>query len=460
MPRNKSVRKVVEERDIAREIRKQELAAEYDEQEDTARSHGAESLRLFRQLKPTKEWFIDRGLEKWDEEQPVIVTGRFQDNIKVLSTFQQRFMDCVRTCFPHVIEELKEFVSYFDRFFGENRKAYVGIFDWNGIDLWSLNEELETFIYIGTRKFLESRKIFTPLIYLSSSRIENLRNDFRLGQYRLLFEFLDLSIQCENVHKKSDIDVYTALELLRKDIEFPGAQAPSPNNDHELIPDEVGKFLVQKYVNSKAYPYFVDKAKRSLKQSFQNLSPDAELDIDSFIKLHLGILRWAEKYNLEKDWILKYAYFFLSKFRIYPNLDIQNVKTPYLSQRSLMTNRFVFKFDGWFPGDEARQDYENRLRTEFESSLEQFFQFSGRQVKLDGAKKTTKPLKYDVVRWNVYGVLRKWDGEQILGKFFPEIAENRTKNEISAIAYENKLRVLRKEIRRMSEFELPVPRSL
>lgn len=125
-----------------------------------------------------------------------------------------------------------------------------------------------------------------------------------------------------------------------------------------------------------------------------------------------------------------------------------------------MTNRFVFKFDGWFPGDETRQDYENRLRTEFESSLEQFFQLSGKQLKLDGAKKTTKPLKYDVVRWNVYGVLRKWDGEQILEKFFPEIAANRTKNEISAIAYENKLRVLKKEIRRMSEFELPVPRNL
>jgi len=460
MPRNKSVRKVVEERDIAREIRKKELAAEYDEQENTARSHGAEWLRLFRQLKPTREWFIDRGLEKWDEEQPVIVMGRFQDNTKALSTFQQRFMDCVRICFPDVIEELKELLPYFERFFGENRKAYDGIFERNGIDLWSVNEELETFLYIGTRKFLESRKIFTPLIYLSSTRIENLGDDFRLGQYRLLFEFLDLSIQRENVIKKSDIDADTAFEFLRKNIEFSSAQTLPPNNDHELFPDEVGQILVQKYINSSAYPYFVDKARRSLKQSFQNISPDAELDVDSFIKLHLRLLRWAEKYDLEKDWILKYAYFFLSKFSIDPNLDIQKVKTPYLSQRSLMTNRFVFKFDGWFPGDETRQDYENRLRTEFESSLKQFFQLSGRQLKLDRLKKTTKPLKYEVVRWNVYGVLRKWGGEQILEKFFPEIAANRTKNEISAIAYENKLKVLRKEIRRMSEFELPVPRNL
>jgi hypothetical protein len=460
MPRKKSVKKILEEREIAREIRKKELEAEYDEQENIARNHGAESLRLFQKLKPTKKWYIDRGLEKWDDEEPVIVMGRFQDNIKALSTFQQRFIDCVRTCFPSVIEDLKEFVPFFDRFFGENRNVYDRIFDWNGIELWNANDGLETCINTEIRKFLETRKIFTPLIYLSPYSIENLGDDFRLGQYRLLFEFLDLSIQRENVLKKSDIDADAAFEFLRKNIEFSSAQALPPNNDHELFLDEVGKILVQKYINSPVFPEFVDKAKRSLKQSFQNISPDAELDIDSFIKLHLGILRWAEKYNLEKDWILKYAYFFLSKFSIDPNLDIQKVKTPSLSQRSLMTNRFAFKFDGWFPGDETRQDYENRLRTEFESSLEQFFQLSGKQLKLDSVKKTTKPLKYDVVRWNVYGVLRKWGGEQILEKFFPEIAANRTKNEISAIAYENKLKVLRKEIRRMSEFELPVPRNL
>ena len=318
MPRKKSVKKLLEEREIAREIRKKELEAEYDEQENIARNHGVESLRLFQKLKPTKKWYIDRGLEKWDEEEPVIVMGRFQNNIKALSTFQQRFIDCVRTCFPSVIEDLKEFVPYFDRFFGENRNVYDCIFDWNGIELWSANEGLETGISTEIRKFLETRKIFTPLIYLSPYRVENLEDDFRLGQYRLLFEFLDLSIQRENVLNKSDIDADTAFESLRKKIEFSNAQALPPNNDHELFLDEVGKVLLQKYIDSPVFPDFVGEAKRSLQQSFQSVSPDAELDIDTFIKLHLGILKWAEKYDLEKDWILKYAYFFLSKFSIDP----------------------------------------------------------------------------------------------------------------------------------------------
>jgi hypothetical protein len=64
------------------------------------------------------------------------------------------------------------------------------------------------------------------------------------------------------------------------------------------------------------------------------------------------------------------------------------------------------------------------------------------------------------VKWNAYAVIRKRNAVQILDKFFPEFAVEKTKSEVTALAYENKIKVLKREINRLAEYDLPVPTEL
>lgn len=455
MPR-KSAKKLLEEQEITHDARRAELAAEYDDRKNVAQSLGADRYPLFRRTQRTKEEFVNQGLEKWDAARSVPVAGKFRDDDKVKLTFQQRFIDYLRTCFPNIFEQLTELVPYFNRFFGDNKEAYDCIFNWDRIELFDANESLNTYLYTQIKAVLKAYNISSHVIDVGPDEALDFNYDFKWGQYRLLFEFLDRSLLPEN--KKGPRDIDYAVKILAKNIALSNGLNLSHKTDETNILKEISEIIIQNYISSDKVHYFIKETRRSLRQSFEKISTN-ELDIDSFIKLHLGLLRWAETYGLEKDWILRYAYFFISKFGSDPDIDIQKINTPYINRRSLMTDRFVFKFDGWFPGDETREDYEKRLRTEFESSLEQFFQFSGKQLKLDRVRKTTKPLKYDCVKWDVYAVILRWNAEKVLEKFFREIAANKTKNEICSIAYENKLKVIRSEFNRLSEYQLPVPRN-
>lgn len=95
-----------------------------------------------------------------------------------------------------------------------------------------------------------------------------------------------------------------------------------------------------------------------------------------------------------------------------------------------------------------------------ENSVENFFQFWGGQLKLEKRRKITKPTSYEVVAWNAQAAIKRWNAEQILANFFPDIAAQRTLNEASFLTYENKVKYIKSEMKRLSEYNLPVPNNL
>lgn len=68
------------------------------------------------------EEFVEKKLNKWDEQQLKIPTGKYQDRQKVISNYQQKFVEYIRQLCPKVIKELREFVPYFDSLLGRKKK--------------------------------------------------------------------------------------------------------------------------------------------------------------------------------------------------------------------------------------------------------------------------------------------------------------------------------------------------
>jgi hypothetical protein len=155
-----------------------------------------------------------------------------------------------------------------------------------------------------------------------------------------------------------------------------------------------------------------------------------------------------------------YAYLFLFQFSNNPSIKLDDIEILFLNVRSLDAYPFEFKFNGWFAGDEDKEDYEKRITESFESQLQAYFHNVSSHFVLDEKKRITKPRSFENVKWLVYSTVKGWSTKRILEKFFPDISANRTKNELSFITFENKLKHIKSEMRKLNRFDLPLHKSL
>jgi len=176
--------------------------------------------------------------------------------------------------------------------------------------------------------------------------------------------------------------------------------------------------------------------------------------------LHGQIYKWVEKYNLRKDWLVDYAYYFVFQFSEKPDIPVKDIEVGqrYYSPRT-MYMPFDFKTNGWWASEEGEtaNQYQKRVTDEFDEALEQYILNATSYLDLDKLKRFTKPPTYESVEWLAYRVVRDWDSEKIAEKFFPEIAASRTRTPTAKRAFESKKKNIENEIRKLKKYGLPVP---
>lgn len=445
----KSKRQIDQEYEIERDKKTKEFEAEYYRQKEFL---ARDEIFNWSPL-PTLEQFVEEKLKAWDDEQLKIPSGKYQDKKKTASTYQQKFVEYVRQLCPQVFEELREFTPYFERLFGEQKDKYIYIFDnGKGESLFDLKSLLDSKI----NYFL----IEDNFLQLNQNDNENWRIDYHWGEYRLLLHFLYfLFVPRESADEKDEV-MQDTFQLLQKNlVNKRVVTEPLDDADKSALRDYAvhlsGK-IIREILANEEYKFQLAEVKKKINEFLQGISPTPDTNIFDFIKLQIELLKWAERNNLEKDWLLRYAYFFLLQFSNNPNTKLADIEIPILAARSFEGYPFEIKFNGWLPGDEDSKDYEKKVIEKVKSELERYFNNVSKQFNLDNQPKVTKPPTFEKVKWLVYSTVKNWGVERIVEKFFPDIAANKTKNESSSLYYENKLKHIKSEIKGLYIFDLPV----
>lgn len=172
--------------------------------------------------------------------------------------------------------------------------------------------------------------------------------------------------------------------------------------------------IFNEFLKDREDSYITSGARDGLPKFLKDIQTNGEPNASAFIALKIELLNWTKRYNLDRDWLLKYAYDFIRQFSINPDLKVSEIEVGYFQERSLAAFPFEFKFNGWLAGDEDKEDYQKRLTESFQTALENYFQSVGHQFNLEEIKKSTKPRDYDRVKWLVRWTVQKWSKDQIL----------------------------------------------
>lgn len=450
---SKSKRQIAKEYQLERGKKKKEFEAKYYRQTEFLTQ---DEIFNWSSL-PTLEQFVEEKLNEWDYEQLKIPSGKYQDKKKIASTYQQKFVEYMRELCPQVIEELREFTPYFERLFGEQKDKYIYIFDnGKGEILFDLKSSLDSKINF----FL----IKDNFLQLGQNDNQNWRIDYHWGEYRLLLHFLYfLFLPRESTDKKDEV-MQDTFQLLQKNlVNKRGIAERSNETDESIFRDDVIRLtgeILKEILVSEEHKFHLEEVKRKIIEFLQGISPTPSTSIFDFIKLQIELLKWAERHNLEKDWLLRYAHFFLFQFSNNPNTKLVDLEIPFLAARSFEGHPFEIKFNGWLVRDEDSKDYEKKVIEKVKSELERYFHNVSNQFDLDNQPKVTKPPTFEKVKWLVYSTVKGWRVERIVEKFFPDIAANKTNNKSSYFDYENKLKHIKSEMKELCVFDLPVKENL
>lgn len=365
----------------------------------------------------TLEEFVEKKLEEGKSQQIEIPTGKYRDEKRIVSTYQQKFVEYIRQLSPQVIEELREFVPYFDALLGGQKANYINIFARYKSEIFDLDYSFDgkinnsilkdTFLKYRPEKYKSFRpnknKPFKPGEY------KTYRDDYKWGEHRLMLQFLYLKCVPADEEKRREVR-QGMLVLLRDNLAIPYDPLESPKEiDKSLLQKFIiiqsGKILEELLLNEE-HNFFCEEAKPKIIKFLEGISPTPETSIEAFVELQIKLLKWAERHNLQKDWLLKYAYLFIWQFSNNPKLKITNIEIPILDVHSLKAYPFGFEFDGWDAGDEDIKDYKRRITESFQSALQRYFQNIGSQSDLRNTKRITKPTDPDfestkwLIAWN------------------------------------------------------------
>lgn len=423
-----------------REVKRREFVKEHREMRKVAKEFGWPG-RLSNQ-----ESFVNRKLEEWDRAQLKVPSGKYQDRSKIDSEYQRHFAKFIQECRPEVFEKLRPLTHYFDELFADDREKFLLVFDRYKTEfLFNLQSSLESSINYSLIEIWY-------LTFRSHGRDwRDYRYDYQIGENQGVFLFLRLLLTFGTRPEQRARNFGDAVKYVQDHLFFELPESRFPDNfDPSLVPGfislEARKAVLQLVENSPEN-YFYDSAKRRLGEFLKEFCNGDEAKIEAFVELQVELFAWARKYHLEKDWLLRYAYFILSRFSETPAIQVSEIEIPQLQAFSLYGGQFELKFDGWFPGFEEKDEYEKRLRAAFEEEVTRYFHNAVVQLNLDQMKKETSPRNYDRVKWLVRWTVNEWELDEIL----KEIAGN------DELAPEKELdeTTLPKAFQQLQQFDLP-----
>lgn len=393
----------------ARNKKIKELEVEYYEYQKLLKDVGWDS----KVGEESVEQYVERRIFDWDEKQRVPVSGIYYDPEKVTSTYQQKFIYYFRECVPDALEELRDLVSLFDRFFGDKKENYLLIFFREKMQFYELNYSFE--------RTIDHLILQTIAFKFKPNKYDNYPYDYRWGDYKVLLYILYLLfVPSESKEERQKVltDTFT---LLRETVGIQRQHLPEKYEESRLqtFYEEAILNIVKEFILGEQREYFLKDATRKLEDFLKDIS-SANDPIPAFIELQFEILNWADRHKIGKDWILRYAYFFLAHMSKNPDVPLSEVEIPPLNSRSLAAGPFEFRFNGWSAGDESKEDYETRITEHFNSKLSDYFTGVGRSLKLNRKKRLTKPIEYDRVKWLVRWTVQKWTKDEILAEIDKE----------------------------------------
>ncbi|CAN5564056.1 hypothetical protein BH10ACI1_BH10ACI1_10840 [soil metagenome] len=425
--------------------KRKEFEAEYYEKQRRDKELGWDKVFPL----PPLDQYIERESKEWSDKQIKVPSGMYQDWMKVCSEYQQKFIKYVCKYCPKVFDELRQFVTLFNEVFGKKNECHNLIFDPYQTEIIELNSSLISDIknLIVENKYLD----FKPY------RINDFDNSFRWGENRLLFNLLARKLVSPDDSEKKKELLDDIFGMIQKDLKL-AYHLRNEKIDEDVLKPYISNIsfdIVEgllfgdgiKYFNNQANDSITRYLKHILKGNEQNYNSDEiEPNINAFIKLQCELLNWAVRHNLGKDWVLRYAYYFLSKFSEDANVKVSEMGIYFLQARSLAADPFEFKFNGWLAGDESREDYEQRLREQFETELKNYFNHIHQWLGLDKQKRPTRPKDYDRVKWLVRWTVQNWSKDDILYEI--SLSDSETKvSDISSID---------KAFREFKKYDLPV----
>lgn len=394
---------------------------------------------------------VDRRMNDWEQNLPYYPSGRYQDKQRIVAEYQKHFVMAVQEFCPEVFDELRELVPLFKRLFGSDIDGFHRLFDirlgeflnHKGFEIGnSINADLDPYIQFG---------IFGP-------NFERFSNDYRVGQTKGVLIILRTLFDSINSNKLNAEWTKDAIEFVRANLVFNPHKVEFPEFDCSLLPpylDLRAKKVVFDIQTSGFGSYTTRHAREWLVEFLTSPEAATEPDVEAFIELQLALFEWAKRHNLEKDWLLRYAYFVISRFSNDQSLIAKAIELPVLNLRSLIALPFEFKFEGWESGEERREDYEKRLKQGFENQLIGYFQDTSSFLNLQNIKSVSKPKDFERVKWLVCRTVRGWDSERIVEKFFPIESADRTKSERDNKTFENKKKNIENQMRDLKTYDLP-----
>lgn len=429
------------ERAKAREEKRAELVEEYKELQKLV----AEFKWL--QRLPDEEIWVNRKLEEWDRQQLKDASGKYQDELKISSEYQQHFAKYMQECCPKVFEELRVLTTYFERLFGEDRDKFHFVFDrFKNEFLFDLQTDLDKAITSCVFKKYDFLRFRTRI-----DDYKTFRFDFYWGEYRPVLLFSRLLFATDRTTEQWRGDYEAACKYVEENLSIYGVENLPDDFDRSLIPPFISaqaQSAVLQLIEAGQKNYFAYTARAKFEKFLEEVSNGDESQMEYFIQLQIELIDWAKEHNLEKDWLLRYGYYFLSQFCESPDIEISKITIPALQVRKLVGWPFEFKFNGWFAGDETKEAYEIRLRKAFEEEVTRYFHNTVNQLNLDKLKNETSPRKYKRVKWLVRWTVGNWTIDEIL----KEIAEqDEDFPDVSTV---------QKALKQLQQFDLPYRNSV
>jgi hypothetical protein len=297
----------------------------------------------------SKEAWLANKLADFDARRPEFPHGKYQDSVKIHVEVQQKFFRALRDSSPHIFKNFKNLLPKFCSLFGENGDKYYEIIRKLKIDL-------------------AGASIHFP-------EYSQLNQQYLWGETKLLLNATQFFADpCSDVKRKKR-QIPEAIIKARQNVSYED--------------DLFNRFLDRK----------TQKYKNLIFKAFEKSAIEKESILSNFLFLQNYLNDWADRYHLTKDWLIEYAYFFLYQMSKDENVRINEIAIYPLIYERLSSEIFEFRFREWYLAEEDVDDYEKRLRREFEKKLSKHLSNTFTSLKLEQRKSFGRPQDFENIKW-------------------------------------------------------------